>query len=216
MPEGPLGFPRFSDLGPLTELPVDQDDLIIKTTERTPQFGPGWSELEFLSDQGLLDLDPASQRVPTMNVKRVTLSTDTDVPFFIIERDDSILPEAKFGGTFALGKIQYTWRDKSILTSDDVLFGATIGYSRKVDVNKQVRRIGVASELKSIMEDDLEEKGVDVVYVLTTTRNGFKLNKSLNYEIDDDLTEAYFESNFVSSRETLDTSPYLRWMKKQL
>lgn len=216
MPEGPFGFPRLSNLGPFTEIPVDKSDLSIKSRVRKPGRGPGWRELEFLSTEGILDINPLAQRPPTMNVKRVTLRADTDVPFFFVEEDESILPSAEFGGTFALGSIQYTWRNKRIMTSDETLFGPTIGYSRKVDVNHQVRRLGVAAELKKFMEKDLEDKGIDVVYVLTTTKSGFKLNQSLNFEIDDELTKAYFNSKFVDATETLNTKPYLRWMKREL
>lgn len=205
MPKGPLGFPRFNDIGPLTDIPIDQEDLVVNTSTRTPSRGPGWGELEFLAEEGVFGINPAETKRSTFTAKKVTLSTDTDVPFFFKEREDSIIPSAEYGGTYNVGSLQYTWWKGGARH-----FNSTVGYSRKVDVIHNARRLGIATELKNIMEDDMKDKDVDLIYVLSTTEEGLRLNESLGYEVDEELTDSYLDWAITKD------GTYLKWLKKEV
>lgn len=221
MPTGPFNFPRFTSLGPLADAGITEDDLIIETTEEKPEMGPGWEELKFLSDQDIIPFDPNRQRAATFTRVITKVMYEDDVPLLFDEvkkRVGKSLRET-FEGTYTIGQIKYGYTLFEVGIgagrAEQMIGRKKIGYSRQVKVNEDMRRLGIATDLKEIAEKKMKSDNVDVIYALTTNEAALNLNKSLNYIIDEELTAKYFNTTFIGVNNP-EEKPFTKWVKKEI
>jgi ribosomal protein S18 acetylase RimI-like enzyme len=160
MPEGRFGFPRLTNIGPFTEL------------EATQEF----------------ERDIEEHRPPNLFLDReISIihssypdSKGTEVSAKLIVREQLEEP-----GDRIIDKIEH---EIDVFTRDEVVGVMRYYYANDVariidvKVDEDFQRMGIATRLKNLELDHMEENGVEVVYTDVISEGGYRLAKKTGFE----------------------------------
>lgn len=163
MPQGPLGFPRVTNLGPFSEVEAAQ--------EFQREDDPDAPTPNLFLDREISIIHP---RLDLSNVSRVDASLT--VREIIDQNDyrDDILGRLE-------KEMDIATRDTDVGTVRYYYVGE-VGRIIDVKVDSDFRRKGIATRLKNLELDYMEDRGVEVVYTDVVSRGGYNLAKKTGFK----------------------------------
>lgn len=162
MPEGPLGFPRVTSIGPFSEIEAAQE---FQRDEDSDEPSP-----ELLLDR---EISAIHQSVDVSDVTRVDASLT--VREIIDENDyrDGVLGRLE-------KEVDVATRDTDVGTVRYYHAGE-VGRIIYVKVDEEFRRKGIATRLKNMELDYMKDQGVEVVYTDVVSDGGYRLAKKTGF-----------------------------------
>jgi len=161
MPEGPLGFPRITNIGPFTEL------------EATQEF----------------ERDIDRQRAPNLFLDREISIIHDSYPGGkgnYTESKRMVREEIEeYDGNGPLDRLEH---ELDVFNRDEVVgimryfYTADVGRIVDVKVDEEFQRMGIATQLKNLELDHMEDNGVEVVYTDVISEGGYRLAKKTGFE----------------------------------
>jgi GNAT superfamily N-acetyltransferase len=154
MPEGPFGFPRVTDIGPLTEVEAEQE--FTREVENT--FIVGTDVDREIATIHNVDIDD----VYDAEAKLIVRTDQEESPDNVLDRLRS-----EFDSIFG----------KERIASMDYWYDPDTEVAKIFDVEtrEEFRRMGIATQLKEQELDYLKNQGIEVVYTDIISEGGYRL-----------------------------------------
>jgi len=157
MPEGPLGFPRLTNVGPFTEDPEEYYEREVSDLTFT-RF-----EDDIIAEQLGANLDEAKYVRAEFGVKM-----EYDDEEGIIGQIESEVRDIT--GQKQVAHMSY-WMDTS----------SGVAKIKSVNVGKEFRKMGIATELKKTELQTMKQEGIDVVMTDVVSEGGYRLSKNTGF-----------------------------------
>jgi len=163
--EGPFGFPRVTDVGPLTDKRAEQEFSVVeKNTSVLTETG---IELR-LEDK--LNKDPYRG-----DFKRVEMELKALEKVEESNRDIDILAEIENAINQLTRETKVGWATYNYDPESN------IAVTGKVRVSDEFRKLGIGTELVKRRNDDMRERGVEEVWALAATQGGKSILKKAGF-----------------------------------
>lgn len=160
MPEGPLGFPRVTNIGPFTDVKATQE-FDRDTFEEKPADLLLDREISSIHDS----YDTEGNRVRAELIVRQHIG--------------------EYDGDGPLDRLKH---EMDILTRDETVafmtyfYNDDVGRVIDVQVEDEFQRIGIGTRLKSQELDHMQDQGVEVVYTDVISEGGYRLADKTGFE----------------------------------
>jgi len=170
MIRGPNGVPRLTDVGPLVKdaKDLDRGEIWIETKREQNRR----IKSEFLEYGSLSDDFHDTSGEPIGEIVKVSMK---------YKEWDTILGDTDF--------FTYTGASVSYAITD-------VGYIHKIKVNRDLRRLGIGTELIEIVLDDMKQNNIGVVYTQTISDAGRGLMDQFGFEEHDELNTLNPQNNW--------------------
>jgi GNAT superfamily N-acetyltransferase len=161
MPEGPFGFPRVTNIGPFTELEATQEFERDIDQQRAPNL--------FLDREISIIHDSYPGGKGNYTESKLIVREDID----------------EYDGNGPLDRLEH---ELDVFTRDEVVgvmryfYTADVGRIVDVKVDEEFQRMGIATRLKNLELDYMEDNGVEVVYTDVISEGGYRLAKKTDFE----------------------------------
>jgi len=163
MPEGPLGFPRITNIGPFSEIEAAQE---FQRDEDSDEPSPNlFLDREISIIHPSLDVSDVTRVDASLTVREII--DDNDYRDSVIGRLEKEMDVATRDTD--VGTVRY-------------YYAGEVGRIIDVNVDKEFRRKGIATRLKNMELDYMEDQGVEVVYTDVVSRGGYNLAKKTGFK----------------------------------
>lgn len=158
MPEGPLGLPRLTSIGPFSNTEAAQE------FSRERGVALGWGDVDR----------------EVSNAESVSLNDAEGVEAKLTIREE--LPDEEPDGVLdrIRNEVDVATRDETVATVTYWLSGE-VAKIKYIEVDGDFRQMGVGTRMKEIELGYMEEQGVEVVYTDIVSEGGYRLAKRTGF-----------------------------------